>query len=212
MLFDARYGAMRGGAIEAMMLVAGLVELGKYLRLPTHAFLGFSDAKVFDQQAAAESAAGLMLAAWEGANCIFGPGMLYSERSTDYAKLVVDNELCGQMLRLARGVTVNAETLAVEQFAAARADEAAFMALDHTLRHYRAETSLPGKVIDVTPFSEWQQAGCPTALDRARAAVERLRAERRPGPLGAAAAARLDAVLRELMAAHGIAALPEGPA
>ena len=42
------------GAMETMMINAGLVQIGKHLGLPTHAYQGLSDAKIVDGQAGLE--------------------------------------------------------------------------------------------------------------------------------------------------------------
>jgi len=210
-LFDVRFGTMRGGAIEAMMLGVGLVELGRFVNLPTHIFLGYSDAKIYDQQGGSESAMGILMAALSGANCVFGPGMLYTERCMDYAKLVVDNELCGQALRLVRGVEVNEETLAVPEFSRVRDADALFMATEHTLRHFRSEAYLPGEVIDSRPLSEWSDRGEQDTAERARAVLERILGRERPEPLSAEAARSLDDTMRAIMRAHGVESLPLGP-
>ena len=210
-LFDVRYGTMRGGSIEAMMLGVGLVELGRFVNLPTHTFLGYSDAKTYDQQAASESAMGILAAAWSGANCIFGPGMSHTERCIDFAKLVVDNEFCGQALRLARGVEINDETLAVPEFMRVRGEQTLFMATEHTMRHFRSEAYLPGDVIDCTPFSQWMQGGQQDTIQRAHAAVERILGEQGAQALTGEAARELDKTMRAIMRAHGIESLPLGP-
>jgi len=210
-LFDVRCGTMRGGAIEAMMVGAGLVELGRSVNLPTHTFLGYSDAKIYDQQAATEAGMGLLMAARSGANCIFGPGMLYSERCIDFTKLVVDNEFCGQVLRLARGIEVNDDALAIPEFFKVRQEDTLFMATEHTLRHYRSEACLPSDLIDSSPLSQWLDRNEPDTIARARVMLERILSEQPSEPLPREAAASLDQTMRSIMRAHNVDSLPIGP-
>ena len=59
--FDMRAGATPMGAIETAMIDASYCQVGKSLGLPTHAYLGSSDAKVVDAQAGYESAWGILI-------------------------------------------------------------------------------------------------------------------------------------------------------
>ena len=56
------------------MIDAAYSQVGKRLGLPTHAYMGLSDAKVLDAQAGMESGFGAALAAMAGINSISGPG------------------------------------------------------------------------------------------------------------------------------------------
>ena len=74
--FDMRKGTTPMGAIETMMIDAAYAQIGKFLKLPTHAYMALSDAKVNDPQAGFETALGAVLGALAGVNVISGPGML----------------------------------------------------------------------------------------------------------------------------------------
>ncbi|MGQ9468631.1 MAG: trimethylamine methyltransferase family protein [Nitrososphaerales archaeon] len=47
-IFDMRYGTTPIGAIESIMIQCCCSEIGKYLGLPVHAYLGLSDSKTVD--------------------------------------------------------------------------------------------------------------------------------------------------------------------
>ncbi|HEC34499.1 MAG TPA: hypothetical protein ENI37_07270, partial [Chloroflexi bacterium] len=64
--FDMRTGTPPIGAIETMMIDCAYAEVGKYLGLPTHAYLGMSDAKIVDAQCGFESGIGAILGALAG--------------------------------------------------------------------------------------------------------------------------------------------------
>ncbi|MCK5573789.1 MAG: trimethylamine methyltransferase family protein, partial [Bacteroidetes bacterium] len=64
--FDMRTGSPPMGAMETMMLDAAYTQIGKRLHLPTHAYMGLSDAKCVDAQAGLESGIGAVLAALAG--------------------------------------------------------------------------------------------------------------------------------------------------
>ena len=78
------------GAMETMMIGAAYVQIGKRLNLPTHAYLGLSDAKIVDGQAGLESGMGALVAAQAGANVISGPGMLDFESCQSLEQRVLE--------------------------------------------------------------------------------------------------------------------------
>ena len=75
-IFDVRYETTPMGAIETMMLDCAYNEIGKYLNLPTQAYIALSDSKSMDFQAGLETSMGAVLAGISGINNISGPGML----------------------------------------------------------------------------------------------------------------------------------------
>ena len=83
------------GSIATMMVECAYNEIGKYLGLPTQAYIGLSDSKLLDAQAGLESSMGANLAALAGINNVSGPGMLDFENCFSLEKLVVDNEIYG---------------------------------------------------------------------------------------------------------------------
>ena len=103
-IFDVRYETTPMGAIETMMIDCAYNEIGKYLGLPTQAYIGLSDAKLLDAQAGLESSMGATLAALAGINSVSGPGMLDFESCFSLEKLVLDNEICGMVFRMIEGI------------------------------------------------------------------------------------------------------------
>ena len=101
-IFDVRYETTPMGAVETEMIDCAYSEIGKRLGMPTQAYIAFSDAKQLDAQAGLETAMGATLAALSGINSISGPGMLDFESSQSLEKLVLDNEICGMVLRLVK--------------------------------------------------------------------------------------------------------------
>ena len=109
--FDMRKGTTPMGAVETMMIDAAYVQIGKHLGLPTHAYMGLSDAKIVDGQAGLETGMGALIAALAGANVISGVGMLNFESCQSLEKLVLDNEICGMALRMVRGIEARGDRL-----------------------------------------------------------------------------------------------------
>jgi trimethylamine--corrinoid protein Co-methyltransferase len=146
-IFDMRTGGAPMGAIETAMLNMACAEVGKHLGLPTHGYLVATDSKLVDAQAGAESARSAMLGALAGINMISGAGMLESLACFSVEKLVIDAESIASAERLARGIEVRSETLAIAAFAETGLS-GEFLKLKETRALFRQEQHLPSSVID----------------------------------------------------------------
>jgi trimethylamine--corrinoid protein Co-methyltransferase len=107
-----KHGTTPMGAIETMMINIADAQIGKYLGLPTHAYMALSDSKVPDAQAGYEAGMGAVLAGLTGINMISGPGMLDFESTQSFEKVVIDNEIAGMVHRLIGGITDYGEPFA----------------------------------------------------------------------------------------------------
>lgn len=172
-IFDMRKGTTPMGAVETAMMDVCNAQVGKSLGLPTHAYLGASDAKIVDAQAGLESGMSAMIGALGGINMISGAGMLDFLACQSVEKLVIDAEAIAMTKRLAAGVEARTETLALEFFAGInfRGD---FLKQKATRELFPKEQYLPSPVIDRDTLRGWQQAGGPDAFLRAKERVRQL--------------------------------------
>ena len=180
--FDMRKGTTPMGAMETMMINAAYVQVGKHLGLPTHSYLGLSDAKIVDGQAGLETGMGALVAALAGANVISGVGMLDFESCQSLEKLVLDNEICGMALRMARGIEARGDLLAGDLYGDIY-DGQHFLTSEDTLRWFRKEMDLPGPAIDRDTYDAWRSKGKKSAWDRACDEVERIMSSYEAEPL-----------------------------
>jgi len=171
--FDMRKGTTPMGAMETMMLNAAYAQIGKHLGLPTHNYLGLSDAKIVDGQAGLETGMGALMAALAGANVISGPGMLNFESCQSLEKLVLDNEICGMALRLVRGIEARGDRFSGDLYGDIY-DGRHFLTSEETLRWFREELAQAGSVIDRDTYDVWKSQGKKSAWDRACGEVERV--------------------------------------
>ena len=172
-VFDVRYETTPMGAIETMMIDCAYSEIGRYLHLPTQAYIGLSDAKLLDAQAGLESSVGMTLAALSGINSVSGPGMLDFESCQSLEKLVLDNEVCGMALRMVQGIEPREDFPAVPLFEEMLKEKHLLIA-KHTRKHLKTEHYFPGKVIDRANRPRWKDTGSTTLGARAHLEVERL--------------------------------------
>jgi trimethylamine--corrinoid protein Co-methyltransferase len=206
--FDMRKGTAPMGAVETMMIDLAYSQVGKHLRLPTHAYMALSDAKSLDAQAGLESGLGAVLAALAGVNVVSGPGMLDFESCQSLEKLVMDNEICGMAYRLIDGLALREKPLArhiLEKIG--QVDH--FLTDPHTLEWFRQEAYFPGPTIDRGTLGEWSQSGKLTAAQRAHQQVEKILSQTQPKLLPEDVAGELRKILLADGKKYGLEKLPE---
>jgi len=205
--FDMRTGAPPMGAIETMMIDMAYTQVGKSLGLPTHAYMGMSDAKIIDAQCGFESGIGTILAALAGVNMISGAGMLDYETCFSLEKLVIDAEMIAMAKRLIAGIVPRGETLALEVLREV-GHSANFLAHPHTRRWLREEIMMPSPVIDRDARGEWAAKGSTTIEDRAHQHVQKLLAEWKPKELAEEVVAELEHITLAALRKAGMDSLP----
>jgi trimethylamine--corrinoid protein Co-methyltransferase len=164
--FDMRRGTTPMGSIDTMMIDLGCAEVGKHLGLPTHAYLGMSDAKLLDAQSGLESGMGTLLAGIKGINMISGAGMLNFESTQSVQKLVIDNEICGMTYRFLEGVARRDRPIAFDLLETL-ISEGQLLDSEHTLKWFKGEHYLPSAVIDRSNAEDWLTDGKKNIGDRA---------------------------------------------
>ncbi len=194
--------------VQALYLNVLNTAVGRRLGLPTQAYMALSDAKLLDAQAGAESFGGALLAALGGVNSVSGPGMLDFVLVFSLPKLIFDNEVCGQALRLLRPMAV-IDDLPTAALVHSQLDEAHLITAPHTLAHWPDALYLPGAVYDRKNRENWQLGGEKSLWERAVSEVDRRLQDYQPP----AADPQVDAELRRLIRSgmRGEAPLPFVP-
>jgi trimethylamine--corrinoid protein Co-methyltransferase len=146
-IFDMRTGRTPMGAIETAMLDVACAQVGKYLGLPTHAYMVAGDARVIDAQVEMESGMSAVLGALTGINMISGAGMLDFLACHSIEKLVIDAEAIASAQRLIEGIEPRGDSLALAMFAQTGL-HGDFLKLKETRSLFRKEQHFPSSVID----------------------------------------------------------------
>jgi len=209
-IFDVRHETTPMGAIETMMLDCAYNEIGKYLNIPTQAYISLSDAKELDAQAGLESGIGAVLAALSGINNISGPGMLYFESCLSLEKLVLDNEICGMAHRLIAGIEPKEDFPSIGLFQELLREKHLLIS-EHTRRHLKTEHFFPGPVIDRARRSRWEEKGAPTLRQRAYSEVEKLLENYQPSGPSEETKKELKKLMTKEARRHGQNGLPNLP-
>jgi trimethylamine--corrinoid protein Co-methyltransferase len=183
-------------AIEAQHLNVGYVAIAKSLGLPTQAYMALSDTKLLDAQAGAETMTSAMLAALAGVNSVSGPGMLDYVLTFSLAKLVFDNEICGQCLHFVRDIRVLEDLPAADLVSYLRQNDH-LITSPQTLKYWPKELYLTDPVFDRENRENWVKGGSKDAYQRACEQVDRRLAAYVPIETDA----RIDAELRRLVIA-----------
>ena len=206
-VFDVRYETTPMGAIETMMIDCAYNEIGKHLGMPTQAYISLSDAKQLDAQAGLESSMGATLAALAGINNISGPGMLDFESCQSLEKLVLDNEICGMVLRMTRGIEPKEDFPALP-LCEELLQEGHLLISDHTMRYLSEEHYIPGPAIDRANRPRWIEEGSQTLEQRAHHVVEKLLDGYEPSSLPDDIKADLVGLMEKEAKRHGQDSLP----
>jgi trimethylamine--corrinoid protein Co-methyltransferase len=208
--FDMREGTTPMGAVGTWMIDTGYTQVGKALQMPTHAYLGMSDAKVVDAQCGLESAGGAIMAALAGVNMVSGAGMMDFESCQSYEKLVIDAEIIGMAKRLVAGVEQRDDPIALTLMRQ-RGHRADYLAQPHTLKWFAKEQYIPSEVIDRGSLDGWKRKGANTAFERAKDRVNKPLTTYQPSPISDALRAELRQIATGAANKFGMDELPPLP-
>lgn len=179
--FDMRKGTTPMGAIGTWMINCAYVQVGKELGMPTHSYLGMSDAKIVDAQCGLESSSAFFVAL-AGANMISGPGMMDYESCLSYEKLVIDAEILGMAKRLVAGIDGRQAPIALD-IMQELGHKGNYLKHPHTRKWFREEMYIPSDVIDRDTVEAWEKKGSKSAWDRAQERVDELLAKYQPSQM-----------------------------
>ena len=207
-IFDMRKGGTPFGAVETAMIDSSYAQVGKSLGLPTHAYLGATEAKVLDTQAGLESGVGAMIGALSGINMISGSGMLDSLMCQSPEKLVTDAEGVAMAKRMVQGMKIHTETLATEFYEGVNFKGGDFLKQRITMQLFQKEQHMPSKVIDRDSMRGWKESGSMDTFTRAKIRVDEILASYRRPELDLVKEAELHAFVLDLAKKAGVEHLP----
>jgi trimethylamine--corrinoid protein Co-methyltransferase len=181
--------------------------LARLYDLPAFGLGGASDAKVVDQQAAAEAALTLLAESLVGGNIIHDLGYLESGLAFSFVQLVICEEMIGWIEAFLKGVEISAETLALDVIAQA-GPEGQYLNKDHTRKHFR-EAWYP-HLFDRTDRKTWEDGGRRTLGERAAERVEGILKEHQSEPLPAAVRIQLRRIVQRTVSHSACQSGPSG--
>jgi trimethylamine--corrinoid protein Co-methyltransferase len=182
------------GGPEFQLTKAAVAELGRWYGMPTWGYAGCSDAKVMDEQAAAEAMLSVLMAKLSGANLVHDVGYMESGLTTSFEMIVLTDELVAMVDALIKGIEISDEALLLDELHEV-GPGGHFLNTDATMAHFRDfwYPDLMSRGIRET----WLERGGTTLGERLREKVRTIIAEHRPAPLAARKKERVQEILRE---------------
>jgi len=178
--FDMATTLMSYAAPESMLGTSALTDMARYYRLPMFSFAGCSDSNIYDQQASLESAVWILLSTLSGGNLVHDVGYINNGLTFSYDQLVVSNEVIKMVRRIAGGIEINEETMALDII-----DEVGpgseYLTSRHTLDRFR-ENFFPD-LISRLPYETWVEKGKKDLGTRANERVRDILENHSPVPL-----------------------------
>ena len=190
---DLRTGAMSGGSGEAAIANAAAAQVMAHLGLPSTVSAGMTDSKVVDAQAGYEKGYTIALAGHGGADMInLSVGMLGSIMVASPEAMVIDDDMCGAILRSIRGIEVSNQTLDLAAVERVVTHDGHYLGERETLRRMKSDYHYP-TLADRQSVTDWVEAGSLSVWDKAKARVAEILAAPPPTHLSADAEARIRA-------------------
>jgi len=171
---DLRTGAMTGGSGESALTNAAAAQLLQVLGMPSTVSAGMTDSKREDVQAGYEKGYSVALASHAGAGMInLSVGMLGSIMVASPESLLIDNDMCGAILRTVRGIEVSDDALDLENIERVVSGEGHYLGEQQTLQLMKSEYVYPG-LGDRQSVDDWIEAGSEEIWQRAQVNVSRI--------------------------------------
>jgi trimethylamine--corrinoid protein Co-methyltransferase len=195
--FNMRSGAYVAASPEAALLHCATAQMAHHYGLPFQGGSGV-DSCLPDSQAAYERTMQAVTMSLAGVNFIhLAFGMMAQLLTSSYEQAIVDEEIFGAAFRLAGGIEVTPEMLAVEQIIQA-GPGGQFLNQRHTLQHYRTEHWRPG----LTQRMGWEEfqreQGGKDMRQRANVRARQILREHRHTPLDEAQVRELSRLAGEM--------------
>jgi trimethylamine--corrinoid protein Co-methyltransferase len=154
--------------------------MAHYYGLPMFSLGGATEAKVVDQQAAAEAALTLMSETLAGGNIIHDLGYLESGLTFSFAQLLICTEIVSWIKGYTNPILMDDESLALELIAE-KGPEGQYLDTEHTRKHFR-ERWYPD-LFERKTYDMWASEGGRSLAERAAERVSQIISEHKPEPL-----------------------------
>ncbi len=183
------------GSPEQALMGVAMAQIARFYGFPVYINVGITDAKVPDAQAGIEKGATMVLGVLAGADTFGHAGICGTDHGASLPWLLIDNELMAYVKRIARGLEINADTLAIDVIHAV-GPAGNYLAEEHTVQHFRREIWLPGPAWTRQTWDGWESEGQTSMGERAAAEVKRILATHEPEPIDEALAREVDRIVK----------------
>jgi trimethylamine--corrinoid protein Co-methyltransferase len=195
---NMRLGTVALGAVETGLITTASAQLARHYGVPCRSVGGVTESKLEDIQAGLERAVTLLPAVLSGVNFITCGGTLDSTMLESHLLLALDDEVCGMMLRMAEGIAVTDDTIAMDVIRQVNF-AGNYLVEQHTRRRFRQEHYIPQLLVR-EGYQAWEKEGSKTVLDRARERVREILDAHQPRELDPAVEKELNQYLEKTRA------------
>lgn len=167
------------GTPEIVLILVAGTQLTRHYGIPSHACIPCSDSHIPDEQLGMENGVLFMAGLAGGADLMVNAGMFAAGETACREQLVADNEMIRNLRRIAAGMAVDSAHLCADAFRRV-GPGGSYLEDPSTLDHLRSGEWSSSRLWERRRFERWQEAGSPSTLQKARAAVEDM--QRRDAP------------------------------
>ncbi len=179
--FDMKALMRAGGGPEHALTCAAFGQMARYYGLPSIVGGFVSTAKRPGAQASCEKLTSGFPAVFSGCDMIAGIGLLNDCTTLAFEELVIDAEIARVVFRLAQGIEVNDNTLALNLIRKV-GPGGNFLAEKHTLHYLRKEHFIP-ELSDRRSYESWLKDGEKDTVEKAREKTKTILRKHQPKPL-----------------------------
>ena len=200
---DMKSGAPAFGTPEYVLAAQISGQLARRYKMPFRSS-NVSAANSVDAQAGYESTMALWGAISGGSNFIMhGAGWMEGGLSASFEKMMVDADLLQMMAAYMQGVEITEASLGLEAIKDV-GPGGHFFGTAHTMERYKTAFYSP-IISDWRNFESWEEAGSPTAIQKANKVYKQLLAEYEEPALGDAQREELDSFIARRVEDGGVA-------
>ena len=193
---DMNSGAPTFGTPEASQITYGAGQLARRLGLPFRSAGSFCGSKLPDAQAAYETANSLNMGLLSGVNfMLHACGWLEGGLVSSFEKFVMDADQLGTLHKMAEGVAVNDDTLAMDAIREV-GPGGHYLGCAHTQANFKS-AFWRSDVFDYKPYETWSEEGARDTVALAGARVKRMLETYQQPPMDPAILAALNAYVAE---------------
>lgn len=192
---NLRTGAFLEGAVETELMMAGMVQMGKYYGLPTMAAGCLSDANQPGMQAAMEKVLTTVPLTLNQVDIIQGIGLIEGSMTASLEQMIIDAEIFEHCKRMHQGIDVCDEKDYFEDIKAV-AQGGHFLKQKSTRKAFRSNEFYNSKLIPGESYETWKENGSKDMFEYAHDKVAEILAADPVCPVDAAT----EKLVREIMA------------
>jgi len=198
-ILDMKKSTYSYGAPELSLASAANTDISKWLNLLMFSTGGCTDAKILDEQAAAEQMTNLFYSYLSGASLIHDVGYIDHGTNASLESLVLNEEMMGMVRQFGKGINTDDAHLALDLIEE-RGPGGEYVTTDHTFDHWK-EWYMP-TLQDRTDYETWVSEGEKSMGDRVKERTDQLLKEHEVPPIEEKMQQELNKIIKDADERH----------